>query len=224
MKHFFNNQQPLLQCRSLSRALFSRLSSLALTWFGLAKMKLSSGIVRAKLAILATLLAARSNWPKYLGYSVIAGACLAEFICRAFDPAGGDPSAYWNAYYFFHAIRGEISTILILTGALFLMPRNMKEKWVLIVPGAYKFGRILWLAFVTSNEQYHQLTPFAFLMIGVAASITWFLLFDYLMALHFHVRQRKLDAAHGLLQAENLDKDFRIQRALMEIVNYKKLN
>lgn len=215
---------PNQSCQSISGGLSSRSSSLARTAFGHAKMMLSSALAHVKRGIVATLLAARTNWPKYLGYSLIAGAVLAEFTCRAFDPAGGDPLAYWNAYHYLFAIRSDISTILILTGALFLMPRNMKEKWVMIVPGTYKFGRIIWMAMVTSNEQYHALMHWSFLLIGLATSIVWFMLFDYLMALHFHKRQRKLDAAHALLSMEVLDKDFRIQHALSEIVAYKKLN
>lgn len=224
MKHFFNNQQPLRQCQSLSKALFSRLSSWSRSLFTHVRRSLSSVHARAKLAIRATLLASSSNWPKYLGYALVAFAVLTEFICRFFDPQGGDPLAYWNTYHYLFAIRSEISTILICTGAMLLMPRNMKEKWVLVVPCAYKFGRILWLAFVTTNEQYHQMTPFAFLLIGVAASCGWFVLFDYLMDLHFHKRQRKLDAAQGLLEAKNLDKDFQIQHALTEIIGYKNMN
>lgn len=226
LKTFFKHQ--LIQpCQNLSRVLFSPPSSWLQSLSTHVKTSLLSIAVRAKLATVATLSAASSNWPKYLGYALVAFAVLTEFVCRFFDPQGGDPLAYWNAYHFLFAIRSEISTILICTGGMMLMQRNMKEKWVFMVPAAYKFGRLIWLAFASTNKEYHQLMHWSFLLIGLSASVVWFVMFDYLMELHYHKRTRPIATTEGLLEGAKegrIDKDFAIAQSLMEIVAYKNVN
>lgn len=102
-----------------------------------------------------------------------------------------------------------------------MCPESMKLRYAVIVPMAYKFARILWLASIADDVAYHQATPWYFLLIGVAAVLLWVMLFDHLLSLHFHGFLGSLARLKGILNAPGIDDSLRVEVARKEIENLK---
>lgn len=152
--------------------------------------------------VAAIQLAALSNSRTYTGLLLIACGPLVEVAYLAFDMSGGDPLSYWNTYYFMFAIRSDMSTILYATGFFLLMPEFSRVKLAAIIPIAYKAAKIIFMAFVTNDAQYHQHVTASFLLYGVAAGLVWLFAFDWLMTLHFHKFWGCLQRAEKVLEME----------------------
>lgn len=158
--------------------------------------------VLASRAILVTLLAGTANRKRYAGLLLLAIAVLSEVAFRFFDASAGDPQAYWNAHYFLYSAGPHISGLLTATG-FFLLVHEKLRNWA-ILPAAYKLSKIIWLSFVSSNEQLHQFIPWGFLVMGLGASILWFMSFDFLLSLHFHKREGIIARLVGIVNAPGI--------------------
>lgn len=194
-----NLQQPCVTSNSSSSQRLSRWGSLLTR----ARKILSSlQPVRVSLAIPATLLAVTTLKKRYAGLLLLALAFASECAFRICDPHAGNPQDYWNTYYFLYAAGPHISGLLTATGFFFLVHEKIRN-WA-ILPGSYKLAKIIWLAFVSSNEQLHQFVPWGFLVMGLSASILWFMGFDYLMGLHFHKFRGAVARIVGALNAPGI--------------------
>ncbi len=166
---------------------------------------------RVKLAIPATLLAAIATPKRWSGLLLLVLAPIAEVCYRLFDRSAGDPSDYWNAFYFMQSVGPHLSGLLVAS-AFFLLLHDRMRSWA-ILPGAYKLAKIVWLTQVTTNEQYHQFVPWSFLLIGLCASVLWFMSIDYLLSLHFHKREGIIARILGIISAPGIPDDERIRIA-----------
>jgi hypothetical protein len=110
-----------------------------------------------------------------------------------------------------------------VTGFYLLLPEFSRLKFIAIIPASYKFGHICWMPFVTTNAEYHQFTPFAFLMLGAACALWWFVIADYVMHLCFHKRSGALARAEGILKAPGIPDNQRVSLALKELDTYNSL-
>lgn len=173
--------------------------------------------------IRAILLAVPSNGRQYAVVLLVVGAPLVMSVFLMFDPAGGDPSAYWNTYFFLFAIKGELFALSILSAFWLKFKQEERTRYSLFIPSTYVMGRILWLAFVTDNPGYHAIMHWSFLFLGLGTAVLWFLLFDYLMHLHYHRKAGHLCRAEGLLKEKSIDDKYARAMALSEIMAYKNL-
>lgn len=155
-----------------------------------------------KPGILATLLAVVATPKRWTGLLLLCLAPVSEVAFRLFDRSAGDPSDYWNAFYFMQSAGPHLSGLLTAT-AFFLLLHDRLRTWA-ILPGAYKLAKIIWLTQVTTNEQYHQFVPWGFLLMGLTASIVWFMTFDFLLNLHFHKREGIIARIIGILEAPGI--------------------
>lgn len=178
-------------------------------------------IVRAHQATLAILLAG-SNVRAYLGIILLTVSPCAEIAYKLFDVHAGH--GYWNTYFFLYEIGPHFNVIIIATGLFFLFRTSNKLRFAVIIPVAYQFSKILWLCTVSSNEDFHRVVPWSFLIIGISVSILWFMLFDYLMTLHFHKRMGAVSRILGILEEKvKLDDHTRVVIAQNELKKLKEL-
>lgn len=169
----------------------------------------------------ATLLAVTSNRKRYAGLLLLAVAFVSETAFRFFDAKAGDPLDYWNAHYFLYSAGPHISGLLTATGFFFLLHEKLRF-WA-VLPGAYKLAKIIWLAFVSTNAQLHQFVPFAFLLIGLSASLLWFMSFDYLMGLHFHKFNGSIARLMGIINSPGIDDSSKVIHMKTELENLKSI-
>jgi hypothetical protein len=180
-----------------------------------ARRSLSSLLpVRVSQATLAILLAATGSRKRFAGLLLLALAFVSESAFRLFDAHGGNPEDYWNTYYFLYAVGPHISGLLTATGFFFLVHEKIRN-WA-ILPASYKLAKILWLAYVSSNEQLHQFVPWGFLVMGLTASILWFMSFDYFMSLHFHKREGIIARIIGILNTPGVSDQDKVRIAQQE--------
>ncbi len=177
--------------------------------------------VLAKLAIPATLLAAVATPKRWAGLLLLVLAPISEVAFRLFDRRAGDPSEYWNAFYFMQSAGPHISGLLVATAFFLLLHDKMRT--LAILPGAYKLSKILWLSQVSTNEQYHQFVPWGFLLIGLSTSIIWFVTVDYLMSLHFHKREGIIARIIGVMDAPGISPADKERIARSEIKHLREL-
>lgn len=182
-----------------------------------------SGLLPAlvKLEIPATLLAAVATPKRWTGLLLLVLAPISEVVFRLFDRSAGDPSDYWNAFYFMQSAGPHLSGLLVAT-AFFLLLHDKMRSWS-ILPGAYKLSKILWLTQVSNNEQYHQFVPWGFLLLGLTASIVWFMSVDYLMSLHFHKREGIIARIIGIMDAPGISAQEKERIARAEIKHLREL-
>ena len=211
------------ECQSTSRLSSWRLSWLRVFISTFLGEKLNQLAVRARLATLATLLAGRNNPRAFAGIVLIVAGPVVKYIYLAFDVAGGDPLSYWNAHFFLHAVRGDMSVILFATGFGLLIAERNKLRLFTLLPIAEGLGRIVWMTFVSNNTQFHAVMPWAFGLVGLAASVVWFMLFEWLMNLHFHKRAGHLARARGVLTLTDIDDEQKVTIALRELNAYEQL-
>jgi hypothetical protein len=178
-------------------------------WLSLARKKLSLLVVaiahapQETLVILAAKTKAISNYNTYVGILMISVAPCAEIVYKLFDSHEG--TGYWNTYYFLYEIGPHVSILLILFGIFLLFSKWNKMRFALIIPASYKFSKIIWLASVTNNDDFHRVVPGSFLIIGLSVSIVWFKTFDWLMKLHFHKKEGTIDRMVGSLNTPGID-------------------
>lgn len=157
---------------------------------------------RVRLAILATPLAAVATPKRWAALMLLAMAPISEVFFRLFDRSAGDPSDYWNAFYFFQSAGPHLSGLLVATAFFLLLNDKMKD-WA-ILPGTYKLAKIIWLTQVSTNQQYHQFVPWGFLLIGLTTALVWFMTIEYLLSLHFHKREGIIARIIGIMTAPGI--------------------
>ena len=193
-------------------SLFSRLLSSWALLFSLVQSRISSHLIApVRRVILATQLARTTNLRNYAAAFLIAGlAPFSQVAYRLFNERSGDPSNYWNAFYFLKAVGPHLALLLCLVGAFISFPKSNKFKFVFIVPAAYAIGRIIWLSLIKDNAGFHAFTPISILIIGAAIAAISFTVFDYLMHTHFH-RKKAFDARlrviRGLVKGQNIRRE-----------------
>lgn len=178
-----------------------------------------SPLVRALRATHATLLAGVTNNWRYVGLLSLVLAPLSEVAFRFFDPKAGNPTDYWNAHYYLFSAGPHISGLLVATGFYFLLHEKVRN-WALL-PAAYRFANILWLAYVSSNEEFHQFVPLAFIGLGLCSAVLWFMSFDFLMSLHFHKREGIIARLVGIINAPGISDHDKVEVAKNEASNLK---
>lgn len=173
MKNKFFNQQPLRSWQSTLNFYFWRLLSRLESSSPAPMTRFRQLLVLVRREIHATLTAvlkATSNKRIYLGLVLICSAWFAEEAFRLADQKAVGWSEYWNAYYFLHAIGHHAALIMVCTGVYFLFPEKSKEKIYALIPVPFKFAKIIWLAFTSTNEGFHSFWYIGLILFGVAAT------------------------------------------------------
>jgi hypothetical protein len=198
------------------------LSVLAL-WPSHVRMSLLYQLAHASRAIRATLLARQTNNRVYVGIVILALAPVCEVVYRLFKEQI-NPNAYWDTYYFLYTVGPHLNIIATLTGVFLLFPSKHKTRYIIIIPVMYKFAKIVWLSTVTNNEDFHRSVPLSYLLIGALTATAWFLIFDYLMSLHFHKKMGTVARIVGILTSPGIDEKKAYTIARQEAINYQTLN
>lgn len=214
---FTQTNQPQRWDALLKRSSWSLLSLVAL--FYPLKGSPKEWAARVRRGTVATLLARAANNRNYAGLVAVALAPFAESLFRLFDSKAGGEADYWNAYFFLHATGPHFSTILIVTGFFILMPTVNRLRFAAILPVSYKMAKIIWLASITSNAGYHAFVPWSFLLMGFSTAILWFMLFDWLMSLHFHKREGTIARIIGIINCPGVSAEEKVGIAKLEIEN-----
>lgn len=223
----FFNQQPLRSCQSTLDFYFflllSRLESSSTPVWKIRFRRLRVRVSLATTVTLSALLRATSNYRTYGALLLIAGAQLSEVAYVLFDQSVGQPLAYWNAYYYLQAIGPHLSALLTVTGFYLLIPQFSKLKFFALIPVAYKLGKIIWLACIDNNVDFHRFVPIGFLLYGFTAALIWLFVFEWLMSLHYHKREGSIARMVGVLVAPNIDDKTRLSAATNEAKIYQTL-
>jgi hypothetical protein len=175
------------------------------------------------LAILRAGIQASSNYRIYGGLLLIAVAHVSEVAYVWFDSGEGEPTDYWNTYYYLYAIGPHLSTLLTVTGFYLLFPQFSRIKIFSIIPATYKLAKILWLSCITSNPELHRFVPFSFIVLGFGAAFAWLLTFEWLMNLHYHKREGTIARILGIISAPNIDAEQKVSIANQQIEILKQL-
>jgi hypothetical protein len=129
---------------------------------------------------------------------------------------------YKNYYYLFMTLAPYITVSTVIIGAFFLFPENSMRAYLLVLPLAFLFAKIMWLLTVNSNEDFDRVVPaLAFLVAAAQIAIFILFFFDWMVARKYHgfdalcirviqiirARKRKLiteEKADELLEQESL--------------------
>lgn len=212
------------KCQSTSKLSWSLPSSLS-AWFSMLVPTSRLNQVRARVnrALAAIRPALKSNQRTFIGLLLIAVAPIVEVAYSFFTRTPVPHGSYWTTYWFLFAIRSDMSTILYATGFFLLMPEFSKAKLIAIVPVAYKTAKIIFMAFVTNDAQFHSHITFSFILYGIAIGSMWLFIAEYLVNLHFHKRSRPIATAQAVLRSDHLDNETKIRLVLNEINTYQAL-
>lgn len=207
------------QCGSTSRSSYS--------WLGwrrqrslstpARKNKLRPVIVRVSQVVATTLRAGMKsisgNRRIYAGLwllSVIGP--LAGVFYQVFDPKDFDPAGYYGGpYWYFFAICPAVSSLIMFTGwYLLASPIIGRLSYILIVPLGYYAARIIGMSMATNNEEFHYI-GWILGITGCLVSALWIFLFDFLMNLNFHKRDRAIAAIRSLINLPGLTAEEKIE-------------
>jgi hypothetical protein len=128
---------------------------------------------------------------------------------------------YGNAYYFFYSVSPHISLLVCLTGVFLLFPEFSKRKFFLVIPGAYHFAKMIWLAQVDNNTDFHRMVPWSVALLGVASAVAWYCAWDYIMGLHFHKREGTIARIIGIMSSPGITPSEKERLAKAEIATLK---
>jgi hypothetical protein len=199
------NHQPLLTCeKELPGLSYSRLYSFLLGQFTLVRKKLLSLLVLAGQALRATLasliMASTVNSRVYTGYLLMAIFPIASCSHLLFSRVVRDPEWFYGHYYDLFLVLGPyLSIVVCLLGVYFWMPQTNKAKG-LFLPIGFTVGKILWLMQVSSNQEFDQLPPLAFVIYGLLIGSLLPTVIDHLAWRKFHKHDGIIKRMDGLFQ------------------------
>lgn len=194
-----------------------RLPSWFLPLFSPVKSRISSQVIAPVSRVIhAIQLASETNLRYYVAALLIAGlAPFSQVVYQFFNEHEG--TGYWNTFYFLKSIGTHTCILFLLAGVFIAWPTSHKFKYVVIVPSAFSLSRIIWYASVTDNAGHNAFTPIGILILGTAICSVAYVVFDFLMWLHFHFTQGKLKRAEGVLMSSAFDDATARQVALREL-------
>lgn len=194
---------------------------LACSLFTRVKISLRVFLARVSQATHAILLARNNRI--YAGVLILIVSPVFEIIYKLFRESI-NVNSYWDSYYFLYAVGPHLTAIATLTGVFFLFSPSNRLRYALIIPSAYKFGKIIWLASISTNADFHRIVPGSFVLIGVSVALVWFLVFDWLMSLHFHKKEGTVARIIGILTAPNINKELAYDIAHREAIKKLELD
>lgn len=166
-----------------------------------------------------------TNYRIFLGgLMLLVVAPLSGVAYQLFDINADYPGWYYgNYYYLFLVLCPQISMGIMLTGIFFLFPLS-KRTWFISMPLAYPVSRILWIISAESNDQFNQITPGYFLLIGLVFSIIWLLSFNFLVNRKYHKFDGICARLEGVLKSPGLDSQTKIELATPLIEEIRHFN
>lgn len=124
---------------------------------------------------------------------------------------------YDNAFYLFMCIGPYMDKIFTVWGAYYILVQNKTRRaYLFVFPLGLAVAKIVWLLFVTSHEEFHQIPPITYYAYGVGLAFFLIFISDYLAWRKYHradAHERRLEniaQAHvlKLLPAEKIADDF----------------
>ena len=187
-RNFFNYlyNKPLLLCRNILKDLRSfALACCSRGAFISLLKKLSLVHVGRELNVGLHALAdsATVNKRLFVGLVLIGiMAPLAGCFYLLFDKTDSVEGWYYvNNFYLLLVLGPSFKEIVVFVGVYHLFPKDSKRAYLLSIPMGFSIGKILWLLTITSNDQFHSITPFDFVFTGVVISAGLFFSIDWLI-------------------------------------------
>lgn len=116
---------------------------------------------------------------------------------------------YLNNYYFLYTLSNYFMLAFASVGTFLLFPIKCKTSYLATVwPFGYAIEKLIYYGFfVDSNEQFHQATPWIFLLAGLLSAIGLLMSADYLLYRKYHLKAGTIARMRGIIWAPNISAD-----------------
>ncbi len=142
----------------------------------------------------------------YLLFDSSVGFPLTPEVIAAYK-AGLPPDGQWyyvNWHFFFSGMGPHIFVITSLIGVFLLFPVNNLVSYSIAVPLSYEVGKVFWLTTVTTDAEFNQVAPGAFILLALLLVGVCMLSFRFWMDRKFHKYDGICKRIEGLKKLKGL--------------------
>lgn len=139
-------------------------------------------------------------------------APLASVAYQLFDASApmAINSGYYNAYFLAYVISPWVAMVIFCTGVFLTYKPANNIRWIILIPTTTATVRILWLAQIHSNQQFHQVIPMYFILPAAFIAILWLFCINWLVHQKYHGEDNITATIDGLFRV-NMNKDEKLK-------------
>lgn len=193
LNHFLTFNKPLLPlCKRIGKRLLASLwGRLSLGVSTLIQHAISRSVraVRGLTAGLHALtISVDVNARIYVGLAFVGMVTpLAACVYLLFDKSVRIEGWYHaNNFYLFMLLGPYLAGLCLCVGVFLLFPQSAKRAYTLLVPVAYFIGKIIWLYYADSNDEFWSVPEWSYFAIGLLIGFVLLISIDFLAARKFH--------------------------------------